>query len=212
MAATDLLARNPRPSRDAIEDGLGGVLCRCTGYQKIVEAVLEAAGVGAPVPVRTVGAAGTRARKVDGWAKITGAERFGADSIPADALHVRVIRSPHARASFKIGDLAPFLAGRPGIVRVLTAADVPRNGHGIYPNIKDQPVLAETHVRYRGEAILAFVGTREAVQSFDDDDVPIDFVPLSPVLGIDAAKATELAPASRRPSRQYIGRRRRQMR
>ena len=42
MAATDLLSREPAPLRAAIEDALGGVLCRCTGYVKIVEAVSAA--------------------------------------------------------------------------------------------------------------------------------------------------------------------------
>ena len=43
MAAADLLARQPHPDAAAVRDALGGVLCRCTGYQKIVEAVLDAA-------------------------------------------------------------------------------------------------------------------------------------------------------------------------
>ena len=43
MAATDLLAENPDPSRDEIREGLEGNLCRCTGYQNIVNAVENAA-------------------------------------------------------------------------------------------------------------------------------------------------------------------------
>ncbi|MFZ5587096.1 MAG: (2Fe-2S)-binding protein [Thermodesulfobacteriota bacterium] len=39
LAAADLLARTPRPGEDQIRTGLSGNLCRCTGYQKIVEAV-----------------------------------------------------------------------------------------------------------------------------------------------------------------------------
>jgi aerobic-type carbon monoxide dehydrogenase small subunit (CoxS/CutS family) len=43
IAARDLLARNPNPTEDAVREGLSGNLCRCTGYQSIVAAVLEAA-------------------------------------------------------------------------------------------------------------------------------------------------------------------------
>jgi len=44
MAATHLLERNPNPTEDEIRHGLEGNLCRCTGYQNIVEAVKQAAG------------------------------------------------------------------------------------------------------------------------------------------------------------------------
>jgi len=39
LATMDLLSRNPSPSRAEIREGLAGNLCRCTGYQKIVDAV-----------------------------------------------------------------------------------------------------------------------------------------------------------------------------
>ncbi|MBF0527329.1 MAG: (2Fe-2S)-binding protein [Deltaproteobacteria bacterium] len=39
LAAVDLLGRRPDPSRSEIREGLSGNLCRCTGYQKIVDAV-----------------------------------------------------------------------------------------------------------------------------------------------------------------------------
>jgi len=43
LAALDLLRRNPAPTRDAVRAGLSGNLCRCGNYQKIIDAVLEAA-------------------------------------------------------------------------------------------------------------------------------------------------------------------------
>ena len=43
VAATDLLAQTPSPSEDEIREALSGNLCRCTGYQKIFEAVRAAA-------------------------------------------------------------------------------------------------------------------------------------------------------------------------
>lgn len=43
MAAKQLLAENPNPDEQAIRKGISGNLCRCTGYQKIIEAVQLAA-------------------------------------------------------------------------------------------------------------------------------------------------------------------------
>ena len=42
MTISELLDENPTPTREEIIEGLGGNLCRCTGYVKIVEAVEEA--------------------------------------------------------------------------------------------------------------------------------------------------------------------------
>jgi len=43
MTAADLLRDNPNPSEEEIREGLEGNLCRCTGYQHIVDAVQQAA-------------------------------------------------------------------------------------------------------------------------------------------------------------------------
>jgi aerobic-type carbon monoxide dehydrogenase small subunit (CoxS/CutS family) len=44
MAAEDFLARHPDPSREEVTEMLSGHLCRCTGYEPIVDAILRAAG------------------------------------------------------------------------------------------------------------------------------------------------------------------------
>jgi carbon-monoxide dehydrogenase small subunit len=43
MAGADLLARNPDPSEEEVREALAGNLCRCTGYEKILDAVRLAA-------------------------------------------------------------------------------------------------------------------------------------------------------------------------
>jgi carbon-monoxide dehydrogenase small subunit len=43
MAAKSLLDRNPSPTLEQVREGLAGNLCRCTGYAKIYEAVMQAA-------------------------------------------------------------------------------------------------------------------------------------------------------------------------
>ena len=212
MAATDLLARQPAPQRAQVEDAIGGVLCRCTGYLKIVEAVLDVAGgamvsdpPAASFPGTPGGAkgsdtilppsVGTRLPRVDGWPKVAGTDLFGADAAPADALWMRVVRSPHARARFTLGDLAAVTARTPGLVAILTAKDVPgENSFGIFPKMKDQPVLAPGQVRFRGEAVLALVGSRAAVENLSDADLPITWQPDAALSGVAAALAPGAAP------------------
>lgn len=46
VSATALLRKNPRPSEDEVRHGLAGNLCRCTGYNKIIDAVLDASREG----------------------------------------------------------------------------------------------------------------------------------------------------------------------
>ncbi len=41
ISATALLERNPDPTEEEVRDALGGVLCRCTGYRKIIAAVMD---------------------------------------------------------------------------------------------------------------------------------------------------------------------------
>jgi aldehyde oxidoreductase len=191
MAASDLLGNIGHPSEQQVLDALGGVLCRCTGYRKIVEAVLDAATLPPSLAAPAAGhAVGARVSRHEALAQVIGAEKFGADVLPADALWLRAVRSPHARARFTLGSFDALHSRHPGLVRVLTARDVPgNNGFGIYPEIKDQPVFAQGHVRFRGEAVCALVGDRATVEAIRDEELPIQWQPEAPVLGIDAAAA-----------------------
>ena len=44
MSATKFLQENPKPNRDEVRDMLSGHICRCTGYEQIVRAILQASG------------------------------------------------------------------------------------------------------------------------------------------------------------------------
>ncbi|MFM9974939.1 MAG: molybdopterin-dependent oxidoreductase, partial [Beijerinckiaceae bacterium] len=190
MAAADLLDRNAAPDRQQVMDALGGVLCRCTGYLKIIEAVMDVAAFPLEPSPHERGGIGTRLEKLDGASRIDGSAHFGADTAPVDSLWLRVIRSPHARARFTTGDLGAFAKTHPGITRVLSARDVPgENSFGIYPDLKDQPVLADGHVRYRGEAVLALIGDKQAVEAITADMLPLTWQVQEPLIGVEAALA-----------------------
>ena len=190
MAADALLAERADPSEAEVLDALGGVLCRCTGYRKIVEAVTSLDGVAAtPLPVAGE-AVGARIGRVDGADQVTGRSAFGADRAPTEALYLRAVRSPHAHARFTIGDLAPVYAAHPGLERILVAADVPgQNRYGIYATGKDQPAIADGYVRYRGEAVAALVGDATTVGAIRDAELPITWAQLDPMSDPDEALA-----------------------
>ena len=194
VAATALLAGHPRPAEADVADALGGVLCRCTGYRKIIAAVLDARAADAPPARPPAGAAvGARLRRLDGCAKVDGTEAFGADLWHPAGLVLEAIRSPHPRAAFRFGDLAAWAAARPAVAAVLTAADIAgRNRFGVLPRFADQPALAEAEARFRGEAV-ALVAIEDGSPA-DLSDFPVTWQPL-PALGDPAAATAREAPA-----------------
>jgi CO/xanthine dehydrogenase Mo-binding subunit/aerobic-type carbon monoxide dehydrogenase small subunit (CoxS/CutS family) len=191
VSAIALLRVDPQPSEDAVMEALAGVLCRCTGYRKIVRAVREAHRTKDDFPEPPAGkAVGAGVVRLDGRAKVEGSEKFGDDVAPADALCVRVIRSPHHHARFALGDLDAFLAARPGLLLALTAANVPgRNRFGVIPAFADQPVFAEGVARFRGEAVAAVVGEDSAVEVFAEEDFPVTWQPLPALLTPEEAES-----------------------
>ncbi|KAB2884739.1 MAG: molybdopterin-dependent oxidoreductase [Albidovulum sp.] len=191
-ASVALLRQEPAPDEAAIIRALGGVLCRCTGYRKIIDAVATIPAVlaetGAP------GHAGAAIRRLDGAQKLAGTEAFGDDVAPPDTLEILVIRSPFPRAAFTFGDLDAWRAGQPGIAAVLTAADVPgRNVFGVIPAFADQPAFAEGVTRFRGEAVAAVVGTPAAIRAFDPASFPVCWTEL-PAVEVPAAAEASGAP------------------
>src|SRR6202167_6352414 len=170
ISVVALLRRDARPSKQTIQHALAGVLCRCTGYRAIIDAVSVVHHLSSHHAAEShVGAAvGRRVPRLDGVRKLSGAEIFGADEWPSDALMARAVRSPHAHASLVLGDVEAFQRAHPGIVAVFTAKDVPgANCYGVIAPFADQPVLAESVVRFRGEPVALGVGDGETMRDLD---------------------------------------------
>lgn len=99
----------------------------------------------------------------DALDKVTGAARYPADLVQPSMLQLQVVfaHRPHARI-LSIDTSAAL--HHPGVVAVLTAADVPYNAYGLIDD--DQPVLCEEIVRFEGDKVALVVAeSKEAAQA-----------------------------------------------
>ncbi|WP_287188705.1 (2Fe-2S)-binding protein [Rhodovulum sp.] len=132
MAATSVLREAPEASLDEIKERMGGNICRCTGYSKIIEAAALARAVvtGRACPAvlepETVGESyiGHNVRWLDAPSKVSGLLKYAGDMVMPDMLHMAVLRSPHAHAEILSIDTSEAEAME-RVACVITAADVP---------------------------------------------------------------------------------------
>ncbi|MBP8164046.1 MAG: 2Fe-2S iron-sulfur cluster binding domain-containing protein, partial [Anaerolineales bacterium] len=164
MTAYALLKRNPNPNSEDIRFALKDTLCRCAGYPSIENAIIaaaEALRTGEPVQKpthipnsihehKTVGHKHLRPEAVE---KVTG-DAIYTDDLKFDGmLYAKAKRAMIPHGFLKKLDVSKAKA-LPGIVSVLTAADVPaEKNHGLV--IFDWPVMVGVgeRVRYVGDAL-----------------------------------------------------------
>ncbi|HEX7526629.1 MAG TPA: molybdopterin cofactor-binding domain-containing protein, partial [Gaiellaceae bacterium] len=167
MKSEALLAKNPTPARAEIAHALLGNLCRCTGYVKIIDAVQLAAGArrGEPLPEPGGDGVGERALRYRADELALGDKPFVADLREPGMLHGALRSSDHPRARVLRIDTAKAKA-YPGVIDVLTAADVP--GKRMLGSLKQdwrQLVAVGETTSYVGDVIAAVAAeTRHAAR------------------------------------------------
>ncbi len=198
MAATATLRRNPNADLEEIKEGLGGNICRCTGYQKIFEAVelardvinnhLPQSALDAETEERNATSyIGSNVRRIDAPGKVTGALRYAGDMVMPDMLHMQILRSPFPHARIASIDVSGARA-TPGVETVLTSQDVPgEDGFGVFVN--DQPIMARGKVRYVGEAVAAVVAESVEIAKEAIQRIEIEYEELPAVFDAEAALA-----------------------
>ena len=177
LKAEALLRRETAPSRAAIMRSLAGNLCRCTGYHRIADAIelVAAARRGEaviPAPDRHAAGIGTRAIRYEARELALGDKPFVADLRVPGMVHGALRFADHPRAVVQRIDTSRA-AAHPGVIAVVTAADVP--GERVQGLIRaDWPVfVAEGETtRYVGDVLAAVAATtrgaaREAAALID---------------------------------------------
>lgn len=193
MRASALLIKNNNPTRAEVVKSLSLNMCRCTGYMKIIDAVLDAARQlrsNAPPEAQPSGegpVVGQSIPRLDSPDTVTGAARYAADLKMDGMLHAKLLRSPHHHARIRSIDTSEAEA-LPGVEAVITADDVP--GTPFLPNCQPQVyVFPKDKVRFLGEAIAAVAA--DTVETADEalTLIKVDYEPLPPVVDLmDAAR------------------------
>ena len=186
IRAKSLLDGNPKPNREEIKKAIQPHLCRCTGYQKIFEAVELAAsylrGETKPIELKLEGkdTIGQPVTRKDALEKATGATLYAADLTVDGCAYIKILRSPHHHAKILNIDKAEAEA-IPGVLAVLTGEDV--KGTNILKMAGDeQPILCKDKVRFIGDPVAAVVAISEEMASHALKKIEVTYEPLEPVL------------------------------
>jgi aldehyde oxidoreductase len=189
MSTKALLDQNPNPTIADIKKALARNLCRCTGYKKIVDAVLLAAKfmrkettpakVRAALPKKMLGVSHPRPNSM---LKACGVAKFSADYHFEHPLEIACVHCLVHHAKVKSVDYSAA-AKMPGVVGILTEKDI-KGTNRVREMKPDKPLLIEDTVRTYGDPIAIIAAeTREqaraavAAVKMEFDPLPVYMTP-----------------------------------
>lgn len=136
----------------------------------------------APAPI------GVSVPRRDGVEKVTGAASYTTDITLPGMAHARLLRSPYAHAEIVSIDTSAARA-HPGVIAVVTAADLPdvhlEYGHAV----ADHPLIATGKVRFAGEVVAGVVAEDAATADEALRLIEVDYAPLPVAITVDEALA-----------------------
>jgi carbon-monoxide dehydrogenase large subunit len=208
MSLTAALRDDPRPTEAEVRDALAGNLCRCTGYQGMVDAVLALGEPGSPAaPPAALGTPeggyiGARIPRREDARLLTGRGSFVDDLEIPGAAAAAMVRSPHAHARVTRVDTTAARA-LPGVLAVVTADDIgdiqkpwparmpsPVPGTALRHGVRH--TLPRDKIRHAGEVVAAVVAESRALAEDACALVAVEYE----VLPVVASPAAALAPGA----------------
>ena len=156
MSAKGLLDKNPSPTREEAAFAIRNNICRCTGYVKIIDAILLAAELfraGEVPKVPKEWTLGARVPRVDVQEKVTGTGIYPDDIYLDGMIYGSAVRSQYPRARV-LAIHTEEAKALPGVVGVFTAADIPGNNKvGHLKKDWDTMIAVGDITHYLGDAI-----------------------------------------------------------
>ncbi|MBZ5637142.1 MAG: molybdopterin-dependent oxidoreductase [Acidobacteriia bacterium] len=200
MAAKALIDANPSPGDDEIRQALSGNLCRCAAYNRILRAVLDWKSF-ETVPLdthplsdaerdqaRDLDVVGHGVTRYDAPDKVSGRAKYTADLRLPGMLHGKILTSPIPHGIVRRIDVSRARA-LPGVLDVITGADVPDEWYGVSPSRHDEQILAKDRVRYVGDEVAAVVAVDEETAEKAMSLIDVEYEELPAVFDPDHALA-----------------------
>ena len=176
LAADSLLRKNNHPTEAEVRDVLSGILCRCTGYLKPVEAVMRAAAELRGEKIEKTAfppmqggnlVVGKSEQKVDAAKLAQGKPAFALDIEKREVLIGKILHSPIAHAKIKSID-ASRARSLPGVACILTWLDIPRVAYSTAGQSDPIPGPLDS---FSLDNKVRFVGDRVAFVAAESDEI-----------------------------------------
>ncbi|MCO5192846.1 MAG: selenium-dependent xanthine dehydrogenase [Anaerolineae bacterium] len=195
MQSDALINKNPEPTRADVEKALTPHLCRCTGYKKIVDAVMLSAETirneeELPAPTGN-GHVGTRLPKYKAQDLVLGFHHYVDDIRLEGMAHGALRYTDHPRARvLKIDTTAA--AAMDGVMRVLTADDFPGDRTvGLIKQDWPQMIAEGETTKFISSVLALVVAETEAIARAAAQQIAVDYDVLDPIIDMHAARKTD---------------------